>query len=123
MRDMGNDNPSFKEYKERRDAINAVVEKAWKFPDPAAADELAASAAAVAAAKAVKENCSKAGATKKKLTPKHVHALKLAARIRAKEGHSNEGLASSILELWEKPALKKPGHRTICRWLAEKHPP
>jgi hypothetical protein len=108
---MGNDNPSFKEYKERRDAMYASVKKAWEFPNPAAAAE------------AVKENCSKAGATKRKLTPKHVHALKLAAQISAKEGHSNDGMASRILELWEKPELKKPGHRTICRWLAKKQPP
>jgi hypothetical protein len=46
MRDMSNDNPPFKEFRKYRDAANDAVEKAWKFPYPAAADALAAEAVA-----------------------------------------------------------------------------
>jgi len=48
MRDMGNDNPPFKEFRKQRDAKHAAVKKAWNFPNPAAADELVAEAVAKA---------------------------------------------------------------------------
>jgi hypothetical protein len=77
MRDMGNDNPPFKEFKGQRDAALDAVEKAWKFPYPAAAAE--------AVTKAYSAAGKKSGDARKKnsLTAPHAEeALELVIKTR-----------------------------------------
>ena len=100
---MGDD-PPFKEFQKQRDAANDAVEKAWKFPYPAAAVELAAEAAA----EAIRAEDSRAGKASglKRLEKAEgawrYHALDLAKAIRMEQpGISQKKLATEIAFRWK----------------------
>jgi hypothetical protein len=76
------------------------------------------------AKKAIKDTCAKANkrsAEVRQVRKWHAPADRLAKSIRAEEeGLSPEDLATGIRKLWDKSAIKKPGHSTLTKRLCKK---